>query len=100
MGLRFQKRIRLFKGLTLNMSKTSTSFSLGGRGAIVNIRGDKVTGTVGIPGTGLSYRDRLDKPKKPLEVPTDHLAAGRSVNVWKILAVLLSVVVFMLLMKQ
>ncbi|MGV0999762.1 MAG: DUF4236 domain-containing protein, partial [Fluviibacter sp.] len=58
--LRLQKRIRLFKGLTLNLSKTGTSFTLGGRGASVNIRGDKVTGNVGIPGTGISYRERLD----------------------------------------
>lgn len=100
MGLRFQKRIRLFKGLTLNLSKTGTSFSLGGRGASVNIRGDKVTGTVGIPGTGLSYRDRLDKPTEQSDVPTVNQVAGRSVNVWKILAVLLAVVVFVLLMKH
>lgn len=100
MGLRFQKRIRLFKGLTLNLSKTGKSFSLGGRGASVNIRGDKMTGTVGVPGTGLSFRDRLDKPTEQLEVPTVYQVAGRSVNVWKILAVLLAVVVFMLLIKQ
>jgi hypothetical protein len=27
--------------------------------AAVNVRGDKVTGTVGTPGTGLSYRQTL-----------------------------------------
>ena len=32
MGFRFQKRIRIFKGLTLNLSKSGTSWSLGGRG--------------------------------------------------------------------
>ena len=59
MGFRFQKRIRLFKGLTLNLSKTGTSWTIGGRGASVNIRDGKATGNVGIPGTGLSYRSRL-----------------------------------------
>lgn len=54
MGLRFQRHIQLFKGVTLNLSKTGPSVSLGGRGARINFRGDKVTGTVGIPGTGLS----------------------------------------------
>lgn len=60
MGLRLQKRITLFKGLTLNLSKTGASISVGARGARLNIHGDKVTGSVGIPGTGLSYRQRLD----------------------------------------
>ena len=55
MGLRFQKRIRIFKGLTINLSKTGTSLSVGGRGATVNFsqRGTKTT--VGLPGSGLSY---------------------------------------------
>ena len=59
MGLRFQKRIRLFKGLTLNLSKTGVSWTLGGPGAAINLRGKKVTGTIGAPGTGLSYRETL-----------------------------------------
>ena len=59
MGFRFQKRIRLFKGLTLNLSKTGTSWTIGGRGASINLRDGKATGNVGIPGTGLSYREGL-----------------------------------------
>jgi len=59
MGLRFQKRIRLFKGLSLNLSKTGVSWTLGGPGASINVRGKKVTGTIGAPGTGLSYRETL-----------------------------------------
>ena len=60
MGFRFQKRIRILKGLTLNLSKSGTSWTVGGRGASVNLKDGKATGTVGIPGTGLSYRERLD----------------------------------------
>lgn len=60
MGFRFQKRIRIFKGLTLNLSKSGTSWTVGGPGASVNLKDGKATGTVGIPGTGLSYRERLD----------------------------------------
>lgn len=59
MGFRFQKRIRIFKGLTLNLSKSGTSWTVGGPGASVNLKDGKATGTVGIPGTGLSYRERL-----------------------------------------
>ena len=65
MGFRFQKRIRLFKGLTLNLSKSGTSWTVGGPGASVNVRGDKVTGTVGAPGTGLSYRQTLVDGSQP-----------------------------------
>ena len=55
MGLRFQKRIRIFKGLTINLSKGGASLSAGVSGATVNFskRGTKTT--VGLPGTGLSY---------------------------------------------
>ncbi len=60
MGFRFQKRIRIFKGLTLNLSNSGTSLTVGGRGASINARRDKVTGNAGIPGAGISYRQRLD----------------------------------------
>lgn len=59
MGFRFQKRIRIFRGLTLNLSKTGTSWTVGRPGASINIHGKKVTGTVGVPGSGLSYRETL-----------------------------------------
>ena len=73
MGFRFQKRIRLFKGLTLNLSKTGTSWTIGGRGASINLRDGKATGNIGIPGSGLSYRGKLmdgentTKIEKPIE---------------------------------
>lgn len=59
MGFRFQKRIRIFKGLTLNLSKSGTSWTVGRSGASVNLKEGKATGNVGIPGTGLSYRGKL-----------------------------------------
>lgn len=64
MGFRFQKRIRIFKGLTLNLSKSGSSWTVGRPGASVNIREDKVTGNVGVPGTGLSYRQTLNDPNE------------------------------------
>ncbi len=42
MGFRFQKRVRIFKGLTLNLSKCGASWTLGGNEASVNMRDDKV----------------------------------------------------------
>ncbi len=59
MALRFQKRIRILPGLWLNLSKTGISFSLGGNGATMNVGTRSRTFTLGIPGTGLSYRVTL-----------------------------------------
>ena len=74
MGFRFQKRIRIFKGLTLNLSKSGTSWTVGGKGASINVRGDKVTGNAGIPGTGISYRERLDNA--PAEAGSEKSGSG------------------------
>ena len=70
MSFRFQKRIKLFKGLTLNLSKTGTSWTIGGRDASVNLKDGKATGNVGIPGTGLSYRSRLTDSANTPETET------------------------------
>jgi len=58
-SFRFRRTISLGRFLRLNVSKTGASVSVGRPGATVNIRGDKVDGTVGVPGSGLSYRERL-----------------------------------------
>lgn len=57
MGLRFQKRIKIFPGVYINLSKSGVSASVGGHGATVNMgtTGRRMV-TLGIPGTGLSYR--------------------------------------------
>ena len=56
MGLRFRKTISLFPGVRLNVSKSGVGVSAGvpGLRGSINTSG-RVTGTVGIPGTGLSY---------------------------------------------
>ena len=56
---RFRKVIPLGKFFRLNLSKTGASLSAGRPGATVNIRNDRVDGTVGVPGSGLSYKERL-----------------------------------------
>ena len=62
MAFRFQKRIKILPGITLNVSKSGVSTSVGPRGAKVNIGKRGVKGTVGVPGTGASYSARLSKP--------------------------------------
>jgi hypothetical protein len=60
-GLRFQKRIKILPGVTINLSKSGVSTSLGGHGATVNVgTSGRRTVALGIPGTGLSYRVPLN----------------------------------------
>jgi len=55
MAFRFWKRLRLFPGVTLNLSKSTASLSFGPRGAKYTIGGRGERATLGIPGTGLFY---------------------------------------------
>lgn len=55
MGFRFQKRIKLLPGVTINVSKSGLSTSIGPKGAKVTLGHGKVRKTVGLPGTGLSH---------------------------------------------
>src|SRR5262249_36116104 len=59
MGLRFQRVLRIFPWLRINISKSGVSGSLGPRGAGVNIGRHGVTTNAGIPGTGISYRSKV-----------------------------------------
>jgi hypothetical protein len=57
-SLRFFRRVKLLPGLTLNLSKSGPSLSMGVRGAHVTVGRHGVRRTVGIPGTGLFYTSR------------------------------------------
>lgn len=85
MGFRFQKRVKIFKWLTLNFSKTGTSVSIGGPGASININDGKVTGTGSIPGTGISYREELGDLNQPVELPKTGVPGW----VWLVVVVLM-----------
>lgn len=58
-GVRFRKTITILPGVKINLSKTGVSTSVGGNGATVNVGTRSRTVTLGIPGTGLSYRVAL-----------------------------------------
>ena len=62
MGFRFWRRIKLFPGVTLNLSKRSASLSVGPRGAKLTAGPRGLRATAGIPGTGLFYTQQLGKP--------------------------------------
>lgn len=66
MGIYFRKRIKILPGIHLNVSKTGTSWTLGGRGASVNVGKKGVYANAGIPGTGIYSRTKLsgNKPNR------------------------------------
>ena len=59
MGYRYSRRIRICKGVHLNVSKSGVGISLGVRGASISTgpRGTYIN--TGIPGTGISYRQKV-----------------------------------------
>jgi hypothetical protein len=57
-NFRFYKRVNIFPGLSVNLSKSGPSLTVGMRGAHMTFGGRGVTRTVGIPGTGIYYTSR------------------------------------------
>ena len=62
MAFRFRRTVSIFPGVRLNLGKRGVSVSAGMRGANVTIGRGGLFGNVGIPGTGLSYREKLNRP--------------------------------------
>ncbi|WP_434462130.1 DUF4236 domain-containing protein [Serratia plymuthica] len=61
MGFRFRKSVSIIPGLSVNFSNGTPSLSIGPRGASVSVGKRGTYANLGLPGTGLSYRTRLDK---------------------------------------
>lgn len=62
MGLRIRKSIKLAPGVRMTISTSGVSYSAGVRGArITKTARGNVTGTVGLPGTGVSYTSLIGK---------------------------------------
>lgn len=55
MGFRLQRRIKVLPGLTINVSKSGVSTSIGVTGARITYGHGKKRVTTGIPGTGISH---------------------------------------------
>lgn len=65
MGMRFRKRIKLAKGVHINLGKKSMGVSIGGRRGGININSRAgVSARVSAPGTGISYTTKLSSGKK------------------------------------
>lgn len=57
MGFKFNKRVKICKGVSINLGKKGASLSVGTRGARVTLGKNGTRTTVGLPGTGISYSD-------------------------------------------
>lgn len=77
MGLQFRKRIKICKGVNLNLSKTGVGISVGTKGARYSMHSNgRRTATFGIPGTGLYYTKNLGNAKKKTAGKANAAASG------------------------
>jgi hypothetical protein len=96
-SLRFRRRVKLFPGVHLNISRSGISTSVGVRGATMTFgkRGTYVN--AGIPGSGISYRERL-KPAEPRGVEQTIVSAPAAqpfhhhLHWWKVLLFLATMI--------
>ncbi len=59
MPFRFRRRVRITKGLYVNLGKRGiTSVSVGRRGATMNVNRKGSRETYSVPGTGMSYQTK------------------------------------------
>jgi hypothetical protein len=66
MGFRFYRRLRLFPGVRVNLSKRGASLSLGRKGAWFTVGPRGTHETVALPGTGLVlHLDAVAAPRRP-----------------------------------
>lgn len=77
MGLRFQKRIAILPGISINLGKRGASLSIGPRGLKTTISSRGVKHSIGLPGTGIRYEtsygggrsEQCRMPQTPTTVP-------------------------------
>jgi len=75
--MNFRRRIRVFPGFTVNLSKSGMSATVGIRGASVNVSRSGSYLNTGIPGTGLYSRTKIwDRERAPAPTPADSRPFG------------------------
>jgi Protein of unknown function (DUF4236) len=70
MAWSYRKRIKIIPGVYLNVSKKGISTSIGVRGASVTFGQNGTYLNTGIPGTGLSHRQKISSPSVPISEDT------------------------------
>ena len=77
MGFRFQRRVRIAPGVRLNLSKSGIGGSIGRTSLRVGIDAkQRKYFSLGVPGTGLSYRAVIDQRWTPAILKTVGLIAA------------------------
>lgn len=74
MGWRFRHSFKIIPGVKLNLSKSGLSCSVGGAPFTVNVGQRGVYGTASLPGTGISFRQRLTGGSEASHGPDSILA--------------------------
>jgi hypothetical protein len=64
MPWRFRRSVKILPGVRLNIGKSGSSVTAGGRGLKTTVGHGNVRRTVGIPGTGLSYTNTTSSTQK------------------------------------
>lgn len=85
MGIRFTKRMKVAPGVRLNVGLGGVSVTAGRRGASVNVGKRGVRGTAGVPGSGLSYSEKLPGGKGFRVVAAAGIAAAAALLGWLLL---------------
>ncbi len=83
MGFRFRKSIKIAPGLKLNIGKKGIGLSAGTKGAHISVNSNgRVTKTVGLPGTRLSYSTskKLFSNKKTAKKATSNNIKNKAVS--------------------
>ena len=69
--MEFRKRITVFPGFVINLSKTGMSATIGAKGCSLNVGKDGVYANTGIPGTGLYDRVEIGKTIDTQDIQKD-----------------------------
>ena len=72
MGYKYRKRVTLFPGFKINISKSGMSATIGMKGLSVNVGQRGTYLNTGIPGTGIYNRVRLDKSTSKNQIPDNY----------------------------
>ncbi|ATF73893.1 DUF4236 domain-containing protein [Pasteurella multocida] len=70
---KFRKRVKIAPGITVNLSKSGVSATVGVKGASVNIGKNGAYLNTGIPGTGIYSRTKISGDSKNKLVEDDHV---------------------------
>jgi len=96
MALRFYRRVQLFPGVRVNLSRSGPSLSVGVRGAHVTVGRRGVTRTIGIPGSGIFWTSRTGT-QTGVHSAADARPASASAVVLAIAIVVVALVVIVVL---